>query len=84
MVPMMHAAAMAVGRRLAWGPMGDTRSIDQSPNSSGAPMDRAISRARDASHAPGTTVRCVPYQLTYTHFPPGRFSHLREDVLDAR
>jgi hypothetical protein len=75
---------MAVGRRLAWDPMGPARSIDQSPNSPGAPMDRAILHARDAGHAPGTTVRCVPYHLTYTHFRPGRFSHLREDALDAR
>ena len=84
MVPMIEAAGMAVGRRLAWGPMGHVRSIDQSSNSSGAPMDRAISHARDPGHAHGTTVRRVPYRLTYTHFPPDRFSHLREDVLDAR
>jgi len=47
-------------------------------------MDHAILRAGAAGFAPGTTARHVPCRLTYTHFLAGRFSHLREDVPDAR
>jgi hypothetical protein len=64
--------------------MGSARSIHRSPKSFGATMDRAISHARDAGQMPGITVRCVPHQLPYTDFTPGRFSHLREDAPDAR
>ena len=83
-VPMMDVSGIAVGRRLAWGPVGHARFIEQSPKSLGAPMDPAISRPRDAGHAPSATVHYVPCQLTYTHSRAGRFSHLREDASDAR
>jgi hypothetical protein len=66
------------------GLMGLARSIGRPSQSPGAPMDHAILRAGAAGLAPGATARHIPCRLTYTHFLAGRFSHLREDVSDAR
>jgi len=81
---MMDVAGIAVGRRLARGRLGHARSMEQSPKSFGALVDWTIPRTREAGQVPGATVRYVPCQLTYTHSPGGRFSHLREDASNAR